>query len=187
MKIIIGIDPSLTATGIAHPEGVHTIASEPIGTTLTARHRRLRQILADLDNVVLGVKPFRFERKPDLVIVEAPSLGQGRQGGTLDRNGLWWLIVDRLHTLDIPVADVTPAQLKKFACGKGSGISKADMRMALYQRIGVDLRDDNQVDAWWLRAIGCHHLGEPIVDLPKTHLAALDKVRWPELEVVTVS
>ena len=56
--------------------------------------------------------------------------------------------------------------------------TKPDMRMALYQRAGLDERDDNRVDAWWLRQVGLHLLGDPdALNLPKTHLAALDKIR----------
>lgn len=34
----------------------------------------------------------------------------------------------------------------------------------------------------WLRQIGLAHLGNPdAIPLPKTHTAALDVIRWPEL------
>lgn len=77
-----------------------------------------------------------------------------------------------------PYLLVSPGTLKRYAAGNGHA-SKSDMRMALYKRTGLDIGDDNQVDAWWLRAIGCQLLGEPIVDMPKTHLAALDKLKLP--------
>ena len=177
MNVIIGIDPSLTGTGVAATEGLHTITSKPRDTTLTGRRARLTEIRNELDNLVLGVKPWQFEHTPNLVVIEAPSLAQKSQAGTLDRNGLWWLIVDRLHTLGIPVVDVTPSTLKKFATGKGNA-TKPDMRMALYQRAGLDCRDDNQVDAHFLRQIGLHLLGDPdATPMPKSHLVALDKIR----------
>lgn len=51
---------------------------------------------------------------------------------------------------------------------------------ALYKRSGIDVPDDNQVDATWLRQMGLAHLGDPdAVPLPQTHLSALDKVAWP--------
>ncbi len=166
---VIGIDPSLTGTGVANADGdLTTITSKPLGDTLTDRHDRLLDIVADvlpLDDV-------------DLVVIEAPSLGQSRQGGTLDRNGLWWLLIHELHLAHHTVLEVAPATLKKYATGKGNA-TKPDMRVELFKRTGVDLRDDNQVDAWWLRALGHHVLGEPLVDLPQTHLAALVKVTRP--------
>ena len=72
--------------------------------------------------------------------------------------------------------DVTPSTLKKFATGRGNA-TKPDMRMALYQRAGVDCRDDNQVDAWWLRQLGLHIIEDPDrIPLPLTHTTALAKV-----------
>lgn len=167
--IIIGIDPSLTGTGIASHDSLVTITSKPQGTALEARWLRLASLTDRIDQVATGA---------DLVVIEAPSLGQARQGGTLDRNGLWWMLIDRLLTRAIAptVVEVSPATLKKFATGKGNA-TKPDMRMALFQRADIDCRDDNQVDAWWLRQLGLHLIAGPDrVDLPKTHLAALDKV-----------
>ena len=74
---------------------------------------------------------------------------------------------------------VPPASLKRYATGKGNA-TKADMRMALFQRAGLDVRDDNAADAWWLRAMGLDALGAPVVALPQTHRQALDKVVWPD-------
>jgi hypothetical protein len=50
--------------------------------------------------------------------------------------------------------------------------------MALFKRAELDLDDDNQVDAFWLRQVGMHLVGDPdAVDLPRTQLAALGGVR----------
>ena len=174
---VLGIDPSLTGTGVAHAEGLLTITSKP-DDTLTGRRNRLGGIVHQLGDVVLGVKPWRFERTPDLVVIEAPSLAQHSQAGTLDRNGLWWLIVDRLLILGIPTVEVAPSTLKKFATGKGNA-TKPDMRVALYQRAGLDVRDDDQADAWWLRQVGLHLVGDPdALPLPKAHLAVLAGVQY---------
>lgn len=174
--IIIGIDPSLTETGIATNDGLDIIQSLPAGNSLGARHNRLSTIVHQIDNIVLGV--LTDTARADLVVIEAPSMGSTRQvqASGVDRNGLWWLIVQRLYTLTIPVVDVPPATLKKFATGKGNA-TKPDMRMALYQRAGLDCRNDNKVDAWWLRQVGLHLRQSPHrIDLPKTHLVALDKI-----------
>ena len=178
---VLGVDPSLTSTGISAESGLATIRSSPSDhqpPTLEDRRRRLVRIVRD---VVAYAPVFT-----DLVVIESPSLGQARQGGTLDRNGLFWLLVDEFAGLKIPVVDVTPATVKKFATGNG-GAKKPDLRMALYKRTDLDIADDNQVDAWWLAEIGRHLLTAPSISLPYTHVKALEKVTLPhpDLEVST--
>ena len=171
---VIGLDPSLTATGVADADGgLHTIRTvghdgDPVATRalrLSAIGARLRPHMLDAD----------------LIVIEGPAFARNNAYTHLGA-GLWWRIIQIAHTAGIRVAVLAPSQLKKLAIGKGSGdgTSKSDMRMALYQRVGLNIADDNQVDATWLRQMGLAHLGDPdAVPLPQTHLAALDKVVWP--------
>lgn len=172
---VIGIDLSLTSTGVALPDGeVETIRTGP-GDHLADQHDRLIHIVHEIDRrSAIGTYD-----SPDLAVVEGPSYGSSG-AGTWDRAGLWWLVIDRLFNEAVPVAVVPPAVLKRYATGKGTA-TKPDMRVALLTRTGVDLRDDNQVDAVWLRAMGLDHLGHPPVDLPKVQREAIDKVTWPEV------
>ena len=169
---VIGLDPSLTATGIADADGaLFTITSKPDGGTVADRARRLATIWAHL-------RPLRLEAA-HLVVIEGPAFSRQGQAGVHLRAGLWWHIVTRLHAVGVPVAEVPPTTLKKYATGKGSA-DKASMRMELYKRAGLDVPSDDEVDAWWLRQMGLAHLGDPdAVPLPQTHLSALDKVVWP--------
>lgn len=169
---VIGIDPSLTATGVADATGgLHTIVSKPDGGTVADRARRLATIWAHL-------RPLRLDGA-HLVVIEGPAFSRQGQAGVHLRAGLWWHIVTRLHAVGVPVAEVAPTALKKYATGKGNA-DKSDMRLALYKRAGLDVSSDDEVDAWWLRQMGLVHLGDPdAVPLPQTHLAALDKVVWP--------
>ncbi|WP_141211273.1 RuvC family protein [Enemella dayhoffiae] len=168
---VIGIDPSLTATGICTTAGdLITLRSTPTAGGLPEELARIEaltgRILAHADGA-------------DVAVIEAPSFGQSRQGGEHIRAGLWWMIVAALTHADISTVRVPPAALKKFATGRGNA-TKPDMRMALYQRASIDCRDDNQVDAFWLRQIGLHHLDHPdAIRLPATHLVGLAKVDWP--------
>lgn len=174
---VIGLDLSLTGTGIAHVDGsLDTIRTGP-GDHLADQRERLRYIV---DEVISRTKA-GLPESPTLAVVEGPSYNSSG-AGTWDRAGLWWLLIDRLFHECVPVAVVPPAALKRYATSRGNA-TKADMRMALYQRANLDLRDDNQVDAWWLRAMGLDALGYPPVPMPKTQSAALDKVDWPAVEV----
>lgn len=167
---VIGLDLSLTATGIAYPDGPLTTIRTVPGDHLADQHDRITHIVTEIHE--------RLHWQTALVVLEGPSYGSSG-AGTWDRAGLWWLTVDRLFSCATPFAVVPPATVKTYATGKGNA-TKADMRMALYKRADLDVRDDNQVDAWWLRSMGLDHLGCPVVEVPKAHRDAITKVHWPE-------
>lgn len=159
---VTGLDLSLTATGVATSNGdLFTIHTRTHGD---ARLPEIRDALTDHIAAAVWV-----------VIEDLPTHAHGAGITGMVHGAIRLACYDHATTYVL----VPPATLKKYATGRGNA-TKADMRMALYQRAGVDVRDDNQVDAWWLRAAGLDHFGHPVVDLPKTHRAALDAVTWPE-------
>lgn len=161
---IIGIDPSLTATGICTDDGWWTVYDPDGGD------HRLWVIHIDVTMALTGHTP------PRLVIMEdLPTHGKGA-GKTGMAQGVIRLA---LQQQQVPYLTVTAATLKKFATGRGNA-PKPDLRMELYKRAELDLADDNQVDAWWLHQIGLHLIGAgDRLTLPKTHLEALDKINKP--------
>lgn len=171
---VVGLDPSLTGLGLATPEGLSTISSKPAGDAIDARAQR---IVTMADAVA--------SRIPDdsLVVIEGPAYSRQLGAGHHLSAGLWWVLAVELAHRGHTLVEVSPSALKKFATGKGNA-TKADMRMALYQRTGLDLRDDNQADAWWLRQVGLHLIGDTLraITLPKTHLAALAALTRPSAE-----
>ncbi|MEU4332361.1 hypothetical protein [Nonomuraea dietziae] len=163
---VVGLDLSLTGTGIATDAGMQRVRCGDLrGCT---RFSWIASAVFD-DGTV---------QASDLVVIEGPSYGSMSGAGHHEAAGLWWHIVYRLDLLEVPYAVVPPSTLKKYATGIGSA-TKPDMRMALFQRTGIDERDDNKVDAWWLRAAGLEVLGSPPVDVPKAQRDALAKVSWP--------
>lgn len=165
---VVGIDPSLSATGIAHWNG--QLDTRPPRKGLTGVDR-IRDIRAQLITVA---------QSAHLVVIEGPAYSRQLGAGHHEAAGLWWAIVDIVHTRDIPYAVVPPTTLKKYATGRGNA-AKPDMRMALYRRTGVDVGDDNEVDAAWLRAMGLDRLGAAEFAVPKAQRDALGKVDWPEV------
>lgn len=177
---VVGIDPSLTRSGVAGAAGVRTVRSEG-HEDATARQRavRLHNLCAEILDAVHAV---RDGMGGDLlVVIEATSLGQGRQQGTRDRIGLWWLLVDALDgETGVDVVEVSPAQRMKYATGHGRADKDEVMAAAIRRYPAIDIRNNDVADAVILRAMGEHALGRPLAAVPKDHAAALRKVAWPD-------
>ncbi|GAB3209751.1 hypothetical protein GCM10027294_25410 [Marinactinospora endophytica] len=164
---VIGLDLSMTATGIAYPDGTtETLHPRSTGDA------RLVEIRDRVDRAA-------SDRRVDLVVIEdLPTHARAAGITGMVHGAVRSLLVER----QIPYALVSPATLKAYAAGKGNA-DKTAMTLALYKRAGIEVADDNQCDAWWLRAAGLQHLGHPAVELPAAQIARLDKVTWPEVAV----
>jgi len=166
----VGVDLSLTGTGISTEERcrtVGTLARMSMGYRLTFIIEAIEEEIAVID------EPYIFVE--DLLFFVKKGGPMGMVHGALH----YWAF-----QVGVPIFPIAGSALKKFATGKGNA-TKPDMRMSLYRRADIDLRDDNQVDAWWLRALGYHIMGQPIVELPKEHLAGLDKLKIQFLEAAS--
>lgn len=171
MSNVVGLDLSLTGTGIAIDAGTATIKTSSTIGTIAGRNARITRILSR----ILEVAPYR-----STVVIEGPSFGPAEKSGQAHlRAGLWWRTVDQLLAGECSIYEVAPTALKQFATGSGVA-SKADMRMALFKRAGIDQADDNQVDAWWLWQMGLHLIGDAkLLPMPAKNCAALLKVGRP--------
>lgn len=162
---IIGIDPSITATGICDDQGNLTVAGGP------AHMGDLRlPVIAD------AVQQAVERSLAQLAVIEDLPFNAHSAGVSGMVQGV---IRARLIALKVPYVLVVPSTLKKFATGNGNA-NKSDMRMAMFQRSGQDVRSDDQVDAWWLWVAGRQAMGEAIVQMPAAQVKALEVVGWPE-------
>lgn len=167
---VLGLDLSLTASGIACAAGPRTFKPFTKGV----------QRLADVRICVDA----ELETHKDVVaIIEGYSFGSRNGGERLGELG--GVIRLLLWSHDTPFVEIPPNTLKKYATGKGVA-TKPDMRMAMFKRAGIDEADDNAVDAWWLRQMGLSHYAPShpdCVPMPASHVEALDKIDWPEVNV----
>lgn len=172
--IVVGIDPSLTSTGIV------VLRNGELGKALTTKNEpklgtieRVRRIYEQINNVIenlstcyvnayIGDKRMIRWEPPSLIVIEGFSYGsKGR--GVFDIAYLGWRIREELERYrtedDIPWLEVSPSQVKQFATGKGNA-NKEVVLQQVYKRWGVELTDNNQADAYVLAQIGRAYLGE---------------------------
>jgi Holliday junction resolvasome RuvABC endonuclease subunit len=168
MTNVLGLDLSMTATGICLPDG-RTLT---VATNAKDRDYRLVVIRNEVRGAVIATRP-------DLVVMEeAPP---GLKGPAIKAiHMVQGAVRVALLDLEVPCAVVNPSTLKAYATGK-KGADKTAMAMAAYKRAALEFGDDNQVDAWWLRAMGLDQLGEAVVTVPQAQRAFLDSVDWPEV------
>lgn len=174
LPAVMGFDLSAESTGIALPDGRTFTIKAPKAAgkrrTLTDDLKRLNHIGAEL-GLVLAFQP------ADLVVIEdyAPGIRSSAAHRLAEVGGVVRLAC---HRASVPIALVNPTHLKIYATGN-SRADKGDMRISALKRAGIEFPNDDECDAWWLRAMGLDHLDLPPVDLPKINRAALDKVAWP--------
>lgn len=141
---IIGIDPSLVATGYAESnssgELVDTLKVPGKGES------RLNAINQALYLRCLTPTP------ADLVVMEGLSFG-ARSTSAHELAGLHWIIRTALWRASQEFVVVAPSLLKKFTTGKGNAPKEVMMR-EVFKRWGIDAYDNNQADSYGLMRIG---------------------------------
>lgn len=166
MRDVVGLDLSLTATGVATSDGSWIV--KPGKLRGPERLATIRDFVAAavLDEPV----------PVDLVVIEGYAYGRNNNREILGELG--GVIRLLLWENDVRYLDVPPSTLKMYATGKGNA-GKTEVVIAARERLGYSGHDDNEADAMWLYALGCDLLGQPLVKLPQTHRRALEKLEVP--------
>ena len=157
---VMGIDPSLTKTGIAHSDGRITATKNKASDG----DMRLADIYSQVFNAAIHA---------DVAVIEDLPKHAMAAGITGMVQGVTRLALINSAT---DYVSIPPATLKKFASGKGN-CDKAFMRQAWLELTGEDNPDNDQVDAAFLRQIGLHLVGLPTLDFPEDRLAAVSRYK----------
>lgn len=176
---VVGVDSSLTATGLASSEGwCRVIGYEDKKNPITKlpHLERLAELRRLLDTVTEAIG------RPDLAVMEGAALSRAG-GGAHERGWLWWRIFERLTDAQVPVGFMSTNQRIRYATGKGTGpktavVDAVARRWPQWHTGG----NDNACDAVTLMAAGRDWLFAPIVAVPKTHRAAVENATWPEVK-----
>ncbi len=175
MAHVVGVDLSLTATGIASSTGwCQTVGRK--GITSLPELERI-PVLESLSRDILTLI-----KEPTLVVMESAAFG-AVSSSARERAILSHLVLRSLLARAVPIALVNPMHLKIYIVGTGTGkagkgpiINAVTRRWPDWDHGG----DDNQADAVGLMAMGRDHLGEPLAPLPEQNRRALASVDWPQ-------
>jgi hypothetical protein len=159
---VIGVDLSLTRTGIACAHGADSL-TPPRGLTGFPRLRWIRRAV------------LAWTAEADLVVVEGLSFASNMPSAQ-ERAGLWHLVMVAIDTKDIRWTQLPPATLKKYATGKGNA-GKDEVLTAAVRRLPIAVENNDQADAAWLCAAGHDLLAAPLLELPAVNRSALDRFR----------
>lgn len=168
--LVIGLDLSLTCTGVAGEGWTDYIRPKTL-----KGHPRLNFLVDEVAS---------FIKAADLVVIEGPSFGGGVKHRHEDLAGLRVMVRHACWRRGIPYALVPPSCRALYAAGKGSA-PKGLVRDEIARRYDIELdgvaRYD-MADAYALLAMGLHHLGHPLAEVPDTNARGLAGCQWPDTE-----
>jgi Holliday junction resolvasome RuvABC endonuclease subunit len=188
MPRILGIDSSLTATGLCRVD-IDTHKPGPFSATLVeakidvctvsapkpakdkskrAMARRVSVLLEQIEAALEGV---------DLVALEELAYGaKGESSWVLP--WIWGEVIRLCERHDIDLVIVNVATVKKYATGKGNADKDTVLLTTTRRYPDVTLTNNNEADAMVIAAIGCRYLGFPIDTVPKVNLEFMGKLHW---------
>ncbi|SHT85380.1 Uncharacterised protein [Mycobacteroides abscessus subsp. bolletii] len=190
MAIAVGIDPSLTSTGVAvlvdgRPAHYGRYGRDGHnGATYHSRNNRIRQLRTDV------WKAGNVAGRPDVVVLEEHPYMLSSPG-TFDRSGLWHLIFEAFDARGIPIVVVGNTVGKSWVTGAGhaSKLDVIDVIDEWFDLLPKPLSSwrkkdnpDDVADAFGYATMGAYKLGDPIPFEPKErHRTALQTLPWPTI------
>jgi len=152
MPIVMGLDLSLTATGVVAVDDNWRIVERRLITS-TPKEENTPRLTKIAISIMLSVGKIR----PDLVTIEGPAFGISKTTSIFQLGELAGIVKRDLFTTNFPFIIVPPSQLKKFVTGKGNA-KKDLMLLAVHKKYGEDFEDDNLCDAYVLARYGFQFL-----------------------------
>lgn len=176
---VIGLDVAIGTTGVA---GVGW--TEAIHAPDATLHDRIEHQLREIKSYI---------RCADFVVVEGAAFSKSQLQGMDQLSAMRWMVRQELWRRGIPYAVVPPDNRTIYATGKarwkdddGKKLTptqvKGLVRQAVADRYGVECDGRwryDRADAYVLLAMGLHHLGHPLANVPDAHSRALPGVAWP--------
>lgn len=192
---VVGLDLSLTSTGVALPDGSTVALAFRGRITAAPTLRRQMESIEDYGRARREYQRTELleilrSEHVDLIASEMPYISHLTQP-TVELIELHGMVRDIAERRDIPWTGVSPSTLKQFATGNG-GADKPMMASALSTEHGLTAGTDDEVDAMWLQIMaveyydGCMYPATPAKTArgkatPHPRTKAFASVRWPFL------
>lgn len=180
---VIGLDLSLTSTGIAVIENgvivdTHNVKSSgKKGDGYPEFMERIYNLNSSLSFLLSNLGLY----DADLVVIEAPSHGS-KFGNPHERAGLWWKTYERCWASSIPVATVAPTTRAKYITGSGKADKKEVLDAARATYGASNIPNHDIADAVGLAAMASRAMGFPVeADVTDAQLSAFNAVKWPSV------
>lgn len=179
MTTIVGLDPSLAATGIAILSSPQTASTPNVPKLLSVGAGGSNNDTVTQRSIRVGKQFERVMRSMPpsvrLVVIEQLPFKQPKFSALYhERCALFHRIVEFLALRKIPVIDVSVKTVKLFATGNGAA-EKPEVMAAMRELWPhANIRDDNQSDALALATIGAQHLGWHQPELPCHYAPKID-------------
>jgi hypothetical protein len=171
----VGLDLSLTSTGIALGDATWTIEGKNL--------RQVRRLVYIRDQILEALanhgQPVGPDTPPLVAVIEGYSFSS-RNSHAHALGELGGVVRVALHEIAVPVIEVPPTCRAKFATGRGNA-SKSEVVSAISARTGIlwdGSGNEDRCDAWILQEMARTYMGHPRYEWPATHRAALDKIDW---------
>lgn len=184
---VVGIDPSLTACGIAVLNRGPVSRTEIADLRAVGRRGHDGASYADRSDRIVAQTRYVLRCIPtdaELVVIEDMPQGIRSMPSLGDRWALWWGLYSALRSRKTPVAVCNPATRAKWATGSGRA-DKADVLAAVRDQWPHNtIRSDNEADALTMASMGALHLGWSLpFEIKDRHHAGLEVVAWPKEEI----
>lgn len=181
---ILGIDPSLTSTGLAILDGTTPVWRYHWGIDghkhdgTVARNRNLRRVVKHIGDVI-ATQQF------DMAAIEARAHG-ARYGNPGEREALRQSLISlldggRRDIPKVPMAFVNPKTRALWAVNDGNADKKAILAAVREWWPGLYVANDDEADAMVLALMAAMRLGEPMpFPITQRHHGGIAKLEWPK-------
>lgn len=164
----LGIDPSLTSTGLAVVEDGRVVDLRRVRSKHKG-HERIEDILTAINELT----------SPQTNVGIEGTAMHAKGSATVQIFGLWGVITHELWRRGNHYYVVTPSGRCRYATGRGNADKDHVLAAVIKRYADADVTGHDVADALVIAAMGARRFGEPLEDsLPEANLKALGGVQW---------